>query len=802
LSRLFEILHKNGVSTYKDDNLPLIIGSGKDAHIRLSSGKEVEAYIADSRGHLFLQTKDNTGSLYHNDESVRSSVWIKSGDRTRIGDEIILYHISGDMVRIRVLPISQVSMPVSPEADIRAPLISKKGSSPLPRITNVSDKYGTRHKGIYWSLGIIFFLLAAAAIFLLAAHSVQIEIRPVPDNVSIKGFPPAVRIGSHILCLTGHYTVRAWKDKYIPLSKKIEVRDNTSNRFSFVMKKLPGLLYIDTVPVKGATVYIDGKTAGITPLKGISADAGKHSLTVFKERYVKMTREIYVDGMGKRQHLVIKLEPAWKTVSLDSEPEGATVIENKKPLGTTPVILELMKGRHHIIFKKKGFSDQTLDLHITDGQIKTHYKIVMEPAPAMLKIISFPPGAMVTLDDTFKGITPLSFSVPPLDKHLIHITLPGYREETKEIHLVPAYSKTISIKLKPEYGVIFLSTSPANARLLVDGHFHGLATGRMVLTTRKHTLTIQSPGYEAVSLNVFPHKGYSQQFNIRLRPKGSVTTADRHKKTGHRETGMIMLGPAIFKMGSSRREPGRRANEQEYTVQLTRPFLLSDHEVTNEEFRRFMPAHHSGSFNGKTLDMDKQPVVNVTWEDAALYCNWLSKRENLPPFYKKEGNILVATKPHNTGYRLPTEAEWAYAARMAGRKTRARYPWSGTFPPKKACENYADESAREILPVIINGYNDGYSVAAPVQSFKKNPAGIYDMGGNVSEWCYDFYTPYKIISDKRPIVNPLGPKTGTHHVIRGASWQDAGVTEIRLSYRGYGRNANNTTGFRIARYLK
>jgi len=802
LSRLFEVIYKNRISTYKNNDLPLIIGSGKDAHIHISSWKKTAAYIADSRGHLFLQKEDNTVPLYHNDKHITSSVWIKSGDRTRIGDEIILYHISGDMVQIRVLPISQASGAFSPKADIKTSLTPEKDAPSLPRVNNVPDRYGSRYKGIYWLLGTIFFMLVTTAIFLLMAHSVKIEIRPVPDTVSITGFPPAAKIGSHILCLPGHYTVKAWKDGYRPLSMKIRVQGNTSNKFSFTMQKLPGLLDITTVPVTGATVYIDGKPTGTTPLKGMRTSAGKHSLTVFKKHYTKVTKNIYVDGMGKEQHFVITLKPGWKPVSIDSEPEGATVLEGEKPLGKTPVTLELMEGRHHIVFKKKNFSDQALDLNITDGHIKKHYKIVMKPAPAILNVISSPAGAMVTLDDVFKGITPLTIPVTPSNKHIVHVTIPGYREETKKIHLVSASRKTLSIKLRPEYGIIFLTTHPANARLFVDSHPHGLATGRLVLTARKHTLTIQAPGYETMSTDILPHKGYSQQLDIHLRPKGSAVTTYRRKNIRHNETGMIMLGPAIFQMGASRREPGRRANEQEYTVRLARPFLLSDHEVTNEEFRRFMPAHHSGTFKDKTLDMDKQPVINITWKEAALYCNWLSRRENLPLFYKRKGNILAATEPCNTGYRLPTEAEWAYAARMAGKKTRARYPWAGSFPPKEVCENYADESAKEILPSIINGYNDGYSVTAPVQSFKKNSAGIYDMGGNVSEWCHDFYTPYKIIPAGKPLVDPMGPKTGTHHVIRGGNWQDAGITEIRLSYRGYGRTAKNNTGFRIARYVR
>jgi formylglycine-generating enzyme required for sulfatase activity len=153
------------------------------------------------------------------------------------------------------------------------------------------------------------------------------------------------------------------------------------------------------------------------------------------------------------------------------------------------------------------------------------------------------------------------------------------------------------------------------------------------------------------------------------------------------------------------------------------------------------------------------------------------------------------------GYRLPTEAEWAFAARMSGRKERARYPWPGKYPPKVKAGNFADESARHLLPVVIEGYNDGFPASAPTGSFPANPSGIYDMGGNVAEWCHDYYAANPAVSGKEA-ADPMGPATGNHHVVRGSSWRDASITELRFSYRRYSRAAANDIGFRIARYAK
>jgi formylglycine-generating enzyme required for sulfatase activity len=254
-------------------------------------------------------------------------------------------------------------------------------------------------------------------------------------------------------------------------------------------------------------------------------------------------------------------------------------------------------------------------------------------------------------------------------------------------------------------------------------------------------------------------------------------------------------------MGASRNEAGRRANETEHEVLMQKEFYLSEREVTNAEYQRFQPQHASGVSGNRSLEIATHPVVNVTWEDAARFMNWLSQRDGLPPYYTRKDGTMVAEDPKGIGYRLPTEAEWAYAARVAGRTERDRYPWPGKFPPKTKAGNFADESARHLLPTVIKGYNDGFAATAPTGSFPANPAGIFDLGGNAAEWCHDYYAA-NAASANKGAVDPMGPGTGSHRVIRGSSWRDASITELRFSYRRYSREPASDIGFRIARYAK
>jgi formylglycine-generating enzyme required for sulfatase activity len=223
-------------------------------------------------------------------------------------------------------------------------------------------------------------------------------------------------------------------------------------------------------------------------------------------------------------------------------------------------------------------------------------------------------------------------------------------------------------------------------------------------------------------------------------------------------------------------------------------------EVSNAEFRQFRPAHSSGNFKGKSLNGDTQPATNLGWTDAALYCNWLSARENLKPFYRVSGKAVTGIDPTATGYRLPTEAEWAWAATLTTDGNLLRFPWGAALPPGPKAGNYADKSGESILGEIIAGYDDGFPVSAPVRSFAPNRLGLFDLGGNAAEWVHDIYDAAPPGSGVE--TDPFGADIGEYHVIRGASWRHGGLTELRLAFRDYGSEARADAGFRIARYLK
>ncbi len=150
---------------------------------------------------------------------------------------------------------------------------------------------------------------------------------------------------------------------------------------------------------------------------------------------------------------------------------------------------------------------------------------------------------------------------------------------------------------------------------------------------------------------------------------------------------------------------------------------------------------------------------------------------------------------------MPTEAEWAWAARrdIADPSGVRKFSWDGDLPPPDGAGNLADVSARAFLGDILFDYNDRSPVTTTVGTYSANQHGLFDMAGNVAEWVNDYYGASGSLGVER---DPLGPEAGQFRVIRGSSWAHGTITELRLSFRDFGEEPRDDVGFRVARYLE
>lgn len=811
MKRFITIQQSDGSKLHLTEaDMPLVAGSGDDVHIRFPDGPSKAAYIGDAQGHLFIQPFQGLDApLFHNDRHLTESAWLKSGDQIRSGHAVVHYELRGDRLQFTVteaesgLSEKMLSPPREPPAGNDP---TGDDSRHLP--VRIDDKTvpSTAKKIAAIITGFSFLLIGFAALFVLMARPLMIDISPEPDVVTISGFPLCFKVGSRYLCLPGSYTTTVQKEGYQPFSGTVTVDKSAENRFSVVLEKLPGILSLSVTPASEVAVYSDDQLIGTTPPNTMEISPGHHTLKIIKERYQPFLTEITIAGEGKTQKIDAQLQPDWAIISFSSVPTGATVFIDDKQVGQTPLSLELLSGGHKVSLTKELFSGLSLDIVVTAGKPEAH-RIKMQSLPARLMLSSKPAQAAVSIDKEYKGITPLTISLSSQTEHEIVLSAPGHKSTSRVLTLKPGEEQKISLTLKQEHGTIYLTTNPPDASITINGKHYSSTQRKLSLPSQSHTVVVKAPGYKPVTRTILPRIGFSQQISIDLTPEtGTVgsrsTSAGTGSPGGSIKTAggqeLLYVQPAPFTMGASRRQPGRRANERERGVIMKRSFYLSDKPVTNHQYREFNRQHSGGAVGGYTLEGDQQPVVKISWEDAVSYLNWLSLKENLQPFYIKNGKTYIPALPLTNGYRLPTEAEWAFSARKLNSPKNMRFPWNGVFPPRTVTGNYADESARTFLPTIINGYRDAFPVSSPVGSFPPNPGGFFDMGGNIGEWCHDYYSANTSSLQSQP--DPLGPSSGTHRVIRGSSWRDASITELRLSYRAYHRESRDNVGFRVARY--
>ena len=798
MSRLYFICDHRGDRQLDETALPLQVGGEGPADLVVPGvdAGVVAAYIAVADGHPYLQPADAAVTLYHNHERVTGSRWLKSGDRVQVGRAgLLLWQVKGDQVFVRA---ERFEPPAAPPPT--APAEPRRPTLALP-VAGTPPAPGGLPVRRHW-IGALVALLALAALFVLIAVPVAIEIEPAPETQTLHGLP-GVPLAGRTLLLPGSYRLEAQRTGYRPLEQALTVSRDGPRELHYRLEELPGRLRVRLAPAVSYTLLVDGTPVEPTAEGHHPVARGRHLLRVESERHLPAEAAVEVAGFGQPQSVALSLRPAWAELTLDSQPTGAVVEVDGAPLGMTPLTAELLQGTRRLTLAMPGHKTVQLDLPVTAGTPLRLDDVVLPPADGTLALTSTPAGATVTVDGLYRGTTPLELALTAGEPHRLRLTLSGHRPVEQAVEVEPERTRELALALPAELGTLFVSATPADAELLIDGRPAAAATGRLRLSTREHTLEFRRDGYASERVKVTPNATASQRIDVTLQTVAAAraaATPQRLTVAGGLQLELVRPG-GPFRMGASRREAGRRANESPRLVRLTQPFYLGVTEVTNAQYRQFDPAHASGSGEGVPLDGDDQPVVGVTWDDAARYCNWLSRQQGLPEAYVADGERMVAVTPLNGGYRLPTEAEWAYVARVHGRPEPVRYPWAGGYPPPAVVGNYADARIADTLADTVPNYDDGYRASAPVGRFAPQPGGFHDLGGNVAEWLHDYYAVYPDAAE-RQVTDPTGPAAGEHHVVRGASWRFGSVTELRLTYRDYSRTARDDLGFRVARYAR
>lgn len=582
---------------------------------------------------------------------------------------------------------------------------------------------------------------------------IVIGVSPANARVYINdvNVPVVSGVASKLLPL-GNYSYRVELEGHESQSGVIYLNDPDSRieKNVYLMANI-GEIIIKGRNTNGAVVIIDSTVVGILPMNKIPVVVGNHHIIVAREGFKSYETTCSVE-ISKPFEINADLR-----VGQTSEMAHITFISdqnvaiwiNGKMRGKGKVSDDFVQGNYLVETRSSGLTLESRFLYIPHAMVPRTIRLdVPEESTGNIEITSEPNGADVYFDGEYMGRTPTSLQQIDAGSHSLRLTTSdgGYWEETVELN----GGQNLNINAKMLHNVVVsFSCNVADAMLYVDGKEQGNPQGNFDIALGSHNIFVQREGFADYEQRIeVKHEG--QTFTIQMHP-----TFDRMITVNGISFQMIFVKGGNFTMGGTKGQ-GSAANGDEkpaHAVQLS-DYLIGQTEVTQELYQAVVGNNPSINKNPKA------PVENITYSDAVAFVQQL--------------NVISGYS-----FRLPTEAEWEYAARGGVQGGDLRYSGSKDY----------DKCA-----VTGGSVNQPIDVGTRLS----NELGIFDMSGNVWEWCSDYY--HKNYYKKSPLLDPQGPETGSDRVIRGGAY-DSDPEACRVSARMshpctmMGRSAN--LGFRL-----
>jgi formylglycine-generating enzyme required for sulfatase activity len=529
----------------------------------------------------------------------------------------------------------------------------------------------------------------------------------------------------------------------------------------------------------GALVRVNGRAAGITPLRGVRLSPGMYRVELQHSHYQIYERRLAL-AAGPATELHARLELGEGTLVVHSNPRGAWIeVDGQQRRGVTPQTIVLPSGEHQVVVGMQERRSMAQRVLVTAGE-RQEIRIDMDMDPHGSLQIDTGPGARVSLPDSAVPYRPGVRL--PVGEYRVRIEQPGF--ETQDVRFQVRYGDNrYRVDLARAYGLLTVSGLPADARARVD--YREVADGPLI--RKPYAPAMRVPvGEVEIRASAMGHRSEYRRLRVEasgarlaltLAPMQAVAGARLRDRLqdGSEGPALVVIPPGAFLMGT----PGGLPSEQPARrVFLTEPFAFAVFEVRVDEYRRFALA------TGRALDdrlggvEGDRPVTQVSFADATAYADWL-------------------TGQTGRRYRLPSEAEWEYVARAG---STGAYDFGDD--PGDLCRhaNVADRSmARRPAGSPAVACDDGFPQLAPVGSFPANRFGVHDMLGNVAEWVQDCgMPPYAgAPDDGAPIEQGADCVT---RGVRGGSWE-TGAEEVRSAKRAGAASAGPTRGIRLLREL-
>ena len=634
-----------------------------------------------------------------------------------------------------------------------------------------------------WPIMIAVAILVSVVIaFIMLSKGYRFEVNPsaaTPVSFTKKS-GVGLFIGDKFYTLSSGVVIDVSAPKFKPTT--ITLADNSPANVLVELEPLPATISLHTLPkIENLTWLLDGVIKHKGTEYTVDLEPGNYTFTA-QSPYHKSTSVAIDAGIGETIERELILEPIQGRLVIKSTPIGAEVSVNGEAIGHTPVDVSVEGGEYRISLTAQGYEVFTDNVAVSTRlpNISRNYPLL--PLQAKLSVSVMPKGGSLLLNGA-----PITspISVDADTPHTLTYQQAGYVSDTRAVTLAPGEQRAVQINLQPAMGKVSFSANQP-AQVTVDGKLLGMTPLRTELQTLPTKVTFSREGFRSIAKTFTPNMRSITNVEATLLTEFAARRAEGQPLFATQlGIDMVAIEGESFTMGSEPNEPFRQRHEHQVKVKFTKPYWLSSKEITEAQFARFKPGTPATNL----------PVTNVTWLEAAMFCNWLSEQEGLPPFY----NLMNGTVNKDAaGYRLPSEAEWEFAAAKYLQYTKFTYFWGNSSRLPKEQGNFADASLAGKQTFVFKDYNDNHAGKAPVGSFKVR-SKLYDMDGNVAEWVHD---KYNVMPPRLDLVynDYLGTEAGAGNVIKGGSFKTGRLQNLRNAFRQQGLGAQDDVGFRIARY--
>lgn len=645
----------------------------------------------------------------------------------------------------------------------------------------------------YIGMAVLFVIsLCVLAAFILTSRATRIEVQPqeaaLQAHVEV-GSGLAFIISHTVYSLSSEVAITAVAEGFYSHTEMIS-NDDFGQVVPLVLRPLPARIRIDTNIDDDIQWSINGKVLMVSMSLEHQLAAGDYELMASHDHYQPQTLALSLQrGQSVQQTLI--MESIVGTLQIKTTPSVVKISVDGTEVGISPLTVSLIGGYHTVTVRRSQYEpiEDVIEISRNQSDIQRDYQLEVEKTTVRVTLI--PTGGNLRLNGIVVN-NPSRMRVAAGVNHRLSYSSPGYFAEHKTFSVVAGEPSQLSFELKQEFGVVDLSSLPP-AEVEIDGRLLGVTPLQVSLPAVAQQLVFKKPGFRSVTRTVTPGADGVRQIMVSLLPEQEARRAEAARQYVTKVGGMLKLfvPDDTFTMGADRSDRGQRANEFVRTVKLSRPFYAGVYEVTYAEYQ-----YYDKSKKGH----EKEPVTSVSWLNAVAFCNWLSELEGLTPVYDISNQHLRGVNINADGYRLLTEAEWEWLARKAGKVEQTIFVWGNAHVIPEKAVNIADEAAKGQVQLFVPRYRDGYQSVAPVGSLPKESSGLYDQGGNVSEWVHDAYSLFA--PEKGKIFHdPLVLAKSNSHVIKGANWRSGSLTELRAAFRNGLNDQRDDVGFRIGRYV-